>query len=366
VRDSRPDPYEAGGVAGTRPVPSQTPAVTPVPTPTVPPVMGPTKPTSGNYYDDPLLQGYIDFGHQAMNRLTGPQGIHPALQAAIDALTRMSSGGTPHMDMSYLAPFQAAVDKRQAQIDKPGWSSQQQDILRTQVSDPLMAERDAARQRVLEHLAQQGITPESGIAQQALMDTDRQFQQSRTTGERDLATREMAQEEARQQEGVSIHQMLASLGLSGAEADLQGQIAGRGQSISAAGALGNIGQGLQEAPLQHLLQAFGIAGNLANLPFQSSANAIAAQNSNNAVNVPQAQDSSAIWQTLLAVAAQGEGAFTNFLQNNAGFMQQLGMSMPQLISAFSGLYHHPATTSAVPRLPVSSGLPAMPGTPVPA
>jgi hypothetical protein len=309
-------------------------------------VMSPSKTTPplsmSNYFSDPLLQGYLNFGQNAIGKLTGPQSISPVLQQAIDALTRMSNQSAPHMDMSYLAPLQAAVSKRQAQIDQPGFSSTQQDILRTNVTDPLEAQRDAARQQIIQHFGARGMTPDSGIVQQALLDSDRNFSQQRTTGERDLATKEMQYDEARKQEAVSNAGQLSQLGLSGSQADLQGQVAGRGQNLSAAGSLAGIGSQLQDEPLRNLMSAMGIFGNMADLPFKANANAIASMNAINGQHVPEADSMSQMIQLLLGLSNQGEGVYNDAQQNGNNFWNVFGQSLPDILKSLSGLFgKHP-------------------------
>jgi hypothetical protein len=293
---------------------------------------------TSDYFSDPVLQGFMDFGQGAIDKLMGPQTINPVLQQAIDALTKMSSQGAPQMDMSWMAPLQAAVQKRQAQIDQPGYSPAQQDILRTQVTDPLEAQRSAAKQQVMEHMAARGIQPGSGIMEQALMDVDRQFSQMRTGGERDLATKEMAQDEARKQEAVQINQILAQLGLSGSQANLQGQIAGRGQNMGAAGQLAGIGSQLQDEPIRNLMSAMGIYGNMAELPFKANANAIGSMNAINNQNVPQANDMGSLIQLLLGLSNQGENVYQNGQQTDSNFWNVLGGALPDILKSFSGLF----------------------------
>jgi hypothetical protein len=292
----------------------------------------------GSYFSDPLLQGYLDFGQGAIDRLMQPQTINPVLQQAIEALTRMTNQGAPQMDMSFLQPLQAAVQKRQAQIDQPGWSPAQMDILRTQVTDPLAAQRDAARQQVMQRLAARGIQPGSGIMEQALLDVDKQFSEMNTTGQRDLASKQMAQDEARQQEAVQMNEVLSQLGLSGASANLQGQVAGRGQNLQAAGQLSGIGSQLQDEPIRNLMAAMGIQGNMAQLPFQANQNAIASMSAVNGQPVPQANDLGSLVQLLLGLSNQGEGVYNDAQQNGNSFWNILGGAMPDLLKTFAGMF----------------------------
>lgn len=312
---------------------------------------GMPKPTGGSYFSDPILQGHLDFSKSAMNRLLQPQQINPVLQQAIAALTRMTTQGAPHMDMSWLSQFGNTVAQRQAELNKPGLSASQQDLLRTNVTDPLEAQRTAAKQQVMERMAARGIQPGSGIMEQALLDVDRSFSQMRTTGERDLATKEIAQDEARKNQAVDIGGMLAQLGLSANSADLQGQIAGRGQNLSAAGALGGIGSDLQQEPIQRLMQAYGISSGMAQMPFQSQDMAIRSLQAANNQQIPQADNMGAFVQLLMQLAGQGEGNYQTSLGNNAAFWQMLGQSMPGLMESFATLYggkHGPKSPGGAP------------------
>lgn len=293
----------------------------------------------GGYFDDPLLQGYIDFGQSAMERLSQPQGVNPVLQQAIDALTRMTSAGAPRMDTSALDAFRGTVQQRQTELNQPGLSTSQQDLLRTNVTDPMEAQRTAARQQVMEHLAARGIQPGSGIMEQALLDVDREFSKMRTTGERELATTEIAQDEARKNQSVDIGGMLAQLGIGAAGTDLQAQVATRGQGVSAAGQLAGIGQGLQDEPIRNLMAALGISGNMAQLPFQANQNAIASMNAINTQPVPQDTGMAQLVQLLLGLSGQGENVYQNEQGNGDSFWGSLGGSLPGLLASFSELFN---------------------------
>lgn len=292
-----------------------------------------------DYFNDPLLQGYLDFGQQAIDKLMGPQEINPTLQKAIDALTGLTNAPAPSLDLgSILGPLQAAVSKRQAQIDQPGYSPSQLDLMRTQVTDPLEAQKAAARQQIIQRFAAQGMTPSSGIVQQALIDSDRAFSQQRTTGERQLGQQEIAQDEARKQEAVQLAQILSQLNLSGSEANLSAASAGRGQNLGAAGQLAGIGSQLQSEPIQALMSAMGIYGNMAQLPFQSLAAQTSAMNNINNQQVPQDQGTAQLIQLLMELSNQGENVYNTTQQNGNTFWNVLGQALPDLLASFSGLF----------------------------
>lgn len=320
---SRPTPYEQGGITGRTPS------------------------RGSGYVSDPLVSGYVNFGQHAISRLMQPQAMNPILAQAIQALTSMSNSRGPSVDTSFLREFGDTVRKRQGELNQPGLSASQQDILRTNVTDPLEAQRDAARQQVVEHFAAKGFTPDSGIVQQALLDSDRKFSQLRTENERTLAIKQMDQDESRKNQAVDIGQILAQLGLSTEGLNVQAQTAGRGQALSAAGSLAGIGSDLQQEPIQRLLQAFGISSQLGQLPFQIQGNQIAALNAMNNTPIPQADSNAQIIQLLLSLADRGEGVYQNAQANNGSFWNVLGQSLPSLLDSFSTLFKPKTPTPGV-------------------
>jgi hypothetical protein len=292
----------------------------------------------GGYFSDPLLQGYLNFGSGAIDQLMGGQGIHPVLQQAIEALMKMMNQGAPQLDQGSLVDYANTVHKRQGELNQPGWSPSQLDLMRTQISDPLEAQKEAARQQVIQRFAAKGMTPDSGIVQQALMDSDRGFQQMRTTGERNLASQEMSQDEARKNLAVQMGESLGQMGMSGAQANLQGQLAGRGQSMGAAGQLAGIGSDLQSEPFRNMMAASGIYGNMAQLPFQANANAIGSMNAINNLQTPDFESLLPMIQTLLGLSNQGEGVYQDGQNNTSNLWGTLGQAMPNLLSIFGSLF----------------------------
>jgi hypothetical protein len=308
--------------------PKEAPAWTPVTTP--------DRPSMGSYFSDPVLQGYLNFGQGAVNKLSGPQGSNAALQQAIAALTKISNSRGPSVDTSFLNEFGNTVRARQAELNQPGYTQSQQDLLRTNVSDPLTAQRDARRQQVTERMASRGIQPGSGIMEQALQDVDREYSQTRATGERELTTNLMAQDEQRKNQAVDIGSALASLGLSTEGLRVSAQNAGTGNALSAAGALGGIGGQQQALETQRLMNAYGIYGDMAQMPFRANANAIASAQALE----PDSTDN--IIKTLLALAGGGENIYRNSLANSGAGWDQLARyagsdDFEALLRVFSGL-----------------------------
>jgi hypothetical protein len=69
----------------------------------------------------------------------------------------------------------------------PGYSPAEQAMLRTQVFEPIEANRAASKQRALERSAARGFAPSSGLQELDLRDIERAADQARTVADRDLA-----------------------------------------------------------------------------------------------------------------------------------------------------------------------------------
>ena len=211
-----------------------------------------------------------------------------------------------------------------AELDKPGYTTGQLDAIRTQSTDPMTAQRDAMRENVIQRFASQGITPDSGIVKQALLDLDRTYAQETTRADTQLAMHAADQDEARRQERVSVGAQAAGL-------------AGRNMPtrLSAAGALAGIGEGQQRLGLEvdqidtaKLLQAMGISSDLGHLPIQLQAQALASLNALQGP-VPQYQDSSIA--ALLQLLGIGENSANMDDQRTAQMWSSIIGLIPSLL-----------------------------------
>ena len=106
---------------------------------------------------------------------------------------------------------QAAVDrlvefltKRSTELQGPAFTGPQQEILRTQVLDPIERDRTAQQQRVLERISRAGYLPSSGTAIDLQNQVDQAFNQERAGVQGNLAAQEIAQERANQQEAQQL------------------------------------------------------------------------------------------------------------------------------------------------------------------
>lgn len=114
------------------------------------------------------------------------------------------------------------------------WSPQQLDLQQTQALDPLERQRTAAKQQLATQLSSRGVTPQSGIFTQAMMDLDRQFNQMDTTTRANFATQAIGREdqvfqnnETRARSGVDLMKQIPQLAdtrLATAQGSLQNPI----------------------------------------------------------------------------------------------------------------------------------------------
>jgi hypothetical protein len=335
------------------------------------------------YFDDPLMQQYLDFGRMAMGRLTGPQQINPVLQDALGKLQSVFGMGDPGYGQ-----FQQIANRRLAQLRNPLFSMGQESsgghaapqaqaapqslfeqmsqrmaavqagqpdpgiggtgittptttapggpmispdamrnsaLLRSKFTEPLEQQRGASQRRALERASARGIGQGSGVLEQEAQAIDTGFDRMLSEGYRDLMLQEIQANEAREQEAVGIGQLLASLG----NRDV-------GSKLSAAGQMANIGQGLQGEEVRNLLSAMGISQGMAQMPFQALAASQSALGSLGGSTVPQADPMTGMIAALLNMAQGGEQAAGNAQGQDAAFWQALMAALPGLIGSFQG------------------------------
>jgi uncharacterized protein YukE len=112
------------------------------------------------------------------------------------------------------------TNQRVQRLQAPAYTGTEQEVLRTQLLDPLERDRTAARQRALEQIGARGFDPSSGIAQQLLQDVDRAFDEQRTRAQGTIASRQIDEQRSREQEAQQLMQYLAQLPDATARGDL--------------------------------------------------------------------------------------------------------------------------------------------------
>ena len=126
---------------------------------------------------------------QSRTRATGLQQLPPELQAALEALVSQTGS-------------------RIASLREAPYTGAEQEILRTQLFEPIEADRQAARQRDLGRVSDQGIAQSSGTALALQNQTDAGFDRSRASAQGDLARRQIEERRARDREIQTLSETL--------------------------------------------------------------------------------------------------------------------------------------------------------------
>lgn len=114
----------------------------------------------------------------------------------------------------------AYVNQRTTQLQGPAYTGREQEILRTQMLDPIERDRTASRSRALDNIGSRGFDPSSGIAQDLLNQVDRGYDTERAGAQSELAYKQIMEERSRQQEAQQLLQYAAQLPEASARGDL--------------------------------------------------------------------------------------------------------------------------------------------------
>jgi hypothetical protein len=181
------------------------------------------------------------------------------------------------------------LQQRFADLQTPGRTGAEQEVIRTQALDPLERDRNAARQRLTERLAARGITQESGVFQQLMAELDKEFDGLRTTTQSALTTDELNRREGRLNQAGSMATSLYEIPQSRAR-----------EALGYAGSLADLGP----QRLQLAMQAAGMGGS----PNSNFANLMQLANLNQNSALLNQQNSGQLWQGLGSIAAILAGA----------------------------------------------------------
>lgn len=105
----------------------------------------------------------------------------------------------------------AYLQERFTSLQGPGYTGAENEVIRTQALDPMEQDRSAAKKRVIDRLAARGLTPDSGIYQQALLEVDKAFDAMRGETQGALASNELARREDRAQRAEVIGGQLVDI-----------------------------------------------------------------------------------------------------------------------------------------------------------
>lgn len=143
----------------------------------------PTGGDSGGVFDDPATRDWESLLRQTATRLSTPRA-NPDWQPYVDYMRKYFN-----------------------QLQQPGYTPAEQDIIQTQALDPMERTRQAMHDQVRQRYAQQGVT--GGLVDRALQDVDRSFNQQRTGAMSNFATQQIQYDAGRKKDAATVGQALA-------------------------------------------------------------------------------------------------------------------------------------------------------------
>lgn len=170
---------------------------------------------SGAYhgvFSDPLTKQYEQLLQMQMGLYQQQQAAMQ--QAAQEAAQRRAATAAA---VERLTQF---TNQRVDKLQGPAYTGAEQDVLRTQLFDPMERDRQASLKRAYEQVSARGLEPTSGVAQHLLQEVNRAFDEQRTRAGGTLASRQIEEQRSREQEAQQLMQYLAMLPDATARGDL--------------------------------------------------------------------------------------------------------------------------------------------------
>lgn len=208
------------------------------------------------------------------------------------------------------------LQKRFEELQGPGYTGAENEVLRTQALDPVERDRTAAKQRMTEQLAARGITPDSGIFQDAMRQVDQAFDGIRAQQQTGLASQELARREDRSQRAAQIGGTLVDIPQARAR-----------EQLDVFAALEGLSRSVRAEEEARRREAITYAGALADLPVQRLQLALQA--------LGQGGNPDSMFRNLLGVAGLNQNAALMNQQQSAGLWSGLG-SIAAILAAGGG------------------------------
>lgn len=231
--------------------------------------MGPGINLPGNQYSDEYTQLLEELAKSRIAMLQQPWN-DPYRAQYMAAMQKRADELASGLEPSYQQLLKR-LEQRFNDLQGPGYTGAENEVIRTQSLDPLERDRAAAKKRVIERMAAAGHTMESGVMQMALLEVDKAFDSDRGATQNALAMDDLQRREGRQQRADMISEAmykiprdraLERLDLFGALEQIENlmrqeeQFRSREQ-LSLAGMLADTGPNR----LQLAMQAAGMGGN---------------------------------------------------------------------------------------------------------
>ena len=216
------------------------------------PPSDPRWPAQPAQFTDPYTQQYEGVLGEQMTLLRMQQ--EEMRRAVEEARRRRAEADTRR------ATLETFINERVGKLKGPAYTGSEQEVLRTQLLDPIERDRSAAQRRALERISARGLTPESGIAADLQRLVDEEFNQMRTGAQGGLAQRQIEEQRSREQEAQQLLTFLMQLPDAATRGDLdflntvQGYVSQPGTQRIA------VGDMLAELPTRRLNDALRVLG----------------------------------------------------------------------------------------------------------
>ena len=245
-------------------------------------------------FDDPSTRQYEDLLQHQMGALEAQRGVQGQANVGLRGQQTEAQAATDRL--------LAFLGQRAGELRQPAYTGAEQEILRTQMLEPIERDRQAAQKRALEYnVGGRGFEPTSGIAIQLLNDIDAGYDRQRAEAQGDLAYRQVGERRSREQEAQSLLGLIPQLRRGAAGADLQ------------------FGEDLNASVNRPRDQMLGLSQMLYRLPASAQADALAAMGMGPGADQLMQQ----AWQMYQAQLGQQ--------QQGLGYYQMLGSLLPYLL-----------------------------------
>lgn len=233
-----------------------------------------------NQFNNPDSAYLEDFIRQYLGELT--QGVDDPFRdqyaALLQGRTDDLAGGTDRLNQ-----LLAYLDQRAKELQTPGYTGAEKEIIRTDALDPIERDRQAARQRMLARLSERGLTPDSGIAQQALLLVDNEFDAMRAEAQRTIALNELGRRDDRANQALGL--MTTGVDVTDAK---------QREALDTANALFGLSQGVRDETTARRDKALSLIGILQQMPYEALQAALA--------TLGQGESPSGVMNSLLQIA----------------------------------------------------------------
>lgn len=258
---------------------------------------GPTSSYEAQFNDPStkLLEQYLT---QQMGALNAQQAAQEQANAGLRARMPDIQAATDRL-VKYL-------NERATSLQGAPYTGTEQEILRTQMLEPIERDRTAANQRALQQIGGRGLTPESGISQELMNQVNSVFDRARAGAQGDLAYRTVNEQRSRQQEAQQLLAAVPQVQRAGATGDLsflQALDAAVNQPAQQAIGLATANQRLPSMAMDDALRVMGLGGSSPDAVFQQAMGLYGAEN--------QQQNQGSDWWQMLGSALPyllGQGA----------------------------------------------------------